>query len=72
VGKNCQIFNITKLGGAGRGETMKPSCDEYLKKKEEEAISFQFVGADLFPHLWCSIVMWRMSTLLNQLIVSVS
>jgi hypothetical protein len=51
---------------------MKPSCDEYLKKKEEEAISFQFVGADLFPHLWCSIVMWRMSTLLNQLIVSVS
>jgi hypothetical protein len=26
----------------------------------------------LFPHLWCSIIMWRMRTLLNQLRVSVS
>jgi hypothetical protein len=32
---------------------MNPSCDEYLKKKEE-AISFQFVGGDLFfPPLVC-------------------
>jgi hypothetical protein len=76
MGKNCQIFNITKLRGAKKN--MNPSCDEYLKKKEE-AISFQLIGSDLFcPPLVCvstpmvHYIMWRMRTLLNQLIVSVS
>ncbi len=41
------------MGGGAAGRTMNPSRDEYLKKKEE-AISFQFVGADLFcPPLVC-------------------
>jgi hypothetical protein len=57
---------------------MNPSCDEYLKKKEE-VISFQFIGGDLFcPPLVCvSIPMVhyyhvKNEDLLNQLIVSVS
>jgi hypothetical protein len=43
-GKKIAKFIISQNCG---GRTMNPSCDEYLKKKEE-AISFQFVGADLF------------------------